>query len=111
MSECGVVDMEPVMKRLLFVAFALIICASAWADLSYLLVPIDQSDAMMARLDVLKGPPPTEHYTDPVQSWISTYPFVLFPVGPEAQSVLTPEEWGARLSDMPVEFRKPRPFP
>lgn len=88
-------------------AILALIALPAHAAIWYLRVPADQVDAFMLRLDVLKGPSPyTLRYTEPVVSWMATETTVLIPVDERAESVLTADEWAAKMTEMPVEFQR-----
>lgn len=78
---------------------------------AYILVKKNDADSMMARLDTIieQYRPFTLRYTAPILPVSSDYDFMLFPVDERAESVLTPEEWGARLATMPAEFLPPAP--
>lgn len=99
------------MRKLVTILAILVALASpAHAAIWYLLVPGDQVDAIMSRLDTLKGPSPyTLHYTLSIDSQCATVTTCLLPIDDRAQSVLTPEEWASRLATMPTEFIRPMP--
>ena len=100
------------MKRIL-ILFALVISVASFADPIrwYLVVPANQEQSIMGRLDVLvQGIPGTVHYTAPIQPQNPEYPFVLLPLDARAESVITPEEWASRLATMPIEFVPPDPI-
>lgn len=93
------------MKRIILFTLILSFALSAHAAIWYLRVPKDQAEAMVARLDALKGSSPyTLHYTQPIESWMATVTTVIIPVDERAQSVLTESEWNGKLTDIPSEF-------
>lgn len=99
------------MKYLITLALLLSICLSSYAAIWYLRVPKAEADAIVARLDVLKGPSPyTTHYTLPIDPVVpESTTDVLIPIDERAQLVLTEAEWNSRLTDMPPEFVHPSP--
>ncbi len=63
----------------------------------------------MTRLDaIVVGTPGTAHYTSPISPLNPRdYPYRLLALDDRAETVLTPEEWASRLTDIPVQFLRP----
>ena len=75
-----------------------------------LLVPIEKTQEMVDRLDVLKGN--SSHYTQPIFPCNPPdYPYVLFFLddNPGLSSVLTLSELESRLEVIPDQFKPPLP--
>jgi hypothetical protein len=94
-----------------FIVLLILLSCQCWASVTgFILVQPDAVPELMARLDTITANEPnTEHYTQPINSWMATVTTILIPIDERAQAVLTPEEWASRLATPPVEFVPPMP--